>query len=87
MDRIVYIAALDRVVVDVLDLLPHHRFILNQLRMRAFLPDLIFPIDFVRGLALRQLLKHLARLLILQVIDDLTRRERLEIADLFRQVR
>ena len=40
-------AALDRVIVDVVDLLIHHLITVDFLRVRAFLPDLMAAFGFV----------------------------------------
>jgi len=46
----VHISAFYRIVMDVIQLLPQDRFILNNLWMRSFLPKLIFPV-IAMGLA------------------------------------
>jgi len=59
--------------VDIFDLLSHHLFVLNQLRVRAFLPHLVLPILFVSGPTLRQLPEHILGILPLDAERDLNR--------------
>jgi len=48
MHRIVDIASFNGILVDVFDFLQHHRKILYLLRMRAFFPELIIAVYFMR---------------------------------------
>ena len=51
---LVDIAALDRVLVDIIQLLTHHYLGFNELRVTAFLPNLIPAFGLVRTLEERQ---------------------------------
>ena len=42
--RLVHEPALDRVLVDVVELLPQHLLPLDTLRVRSFLPELVRPV-------------------------------------------
>ena len=53
---IINVAAARRVVMDVLNLLKHHRFRLDRLRMATFLPKLMLLIQFVSQLIVLEFL-------------------------------
>jgi len=53
------ITTLDRVLMNIFNLLPHHIFTLYQLGMHAFLPELIRSIAFMRFFIKSQLLQNL----------------------------
>ena len=44
---VVNVTSANRVVMNVLDLLPHHLFRFDDLRMTTFLPELVLLIGFV----------------------------------------
>jgi len=51
-------AALDRVVVQILQLLPHHLIVSDRLRMDAFLPDLMLGrLRAMRGAVIGELVE------------------------------
>ena len=47
MGRLIDIAAFDGVIVDILQLLKHPLFVLDLLRMAAFLPEMMLLLDLV----------------------------------------
>ncbi len=47
MHRVIDIAALDRIVVHVFQLLPHHLLVADLLRMTPLLPDLVLALGLV----------------------------------------
>jgi len=49
--RTIHVTTLHGILVSVVKLLAHHSFAADQFCMRALLPELIFPIRFVRELA------------------------------------
>ena len=55
MNRIIHVAALHGIVVNVLQLLQEHFIILDLLRLAAFLPELVALIDFVAKLVVSKL--------------------------------
>ena len=75
MRRLIDVAALHRVVVKVLQLLPHDVRILNLLRMASFLPKLIIAVNLVVILPEAQLLQEHFHLALDQEIDDPPRGE------------
>ena len=52
------ISALDRVLMDVLNFLFHHVFVLDDLRVTSLLPELEFLIDFVALFEVLELAEH-----------------------------
>ena len=63
MDRVIDVAASDRIVVDVFQLLPHHFVALNHLRMTTLLPKLIISVGLVLGFEAFQLSEDLSNVL------------------------
>ena len=47
MHCIVDVAAIDRIEVDIVELLPEYLFVLDQLGMTAFLPELVASVCFM----------------------------------------
>ena len=86
MCRITDIASLYRVVVDVVQLLPHHRLSLDPFRMASFLPELKGTVAFMSDFVILQTIKQSLDVSLSEVVDDPPCRIRLEIANLFRQV-
>ncbi len=74
----IHITPLYRVVVNVIELLTHHRFIPHKLRMSPFLPDLINPVGLVHGFDKAQTLKRALGIRFLEDVDYLPGSERLE---------
>jgi hypothetical protein len=66
----VHEVALDRVVVDVIELLPHHDRILDPLGMTAFLPHLIPRLGLARTLEKREEIQRSPCPHALQMVDD-----------------
>lgn len=62
--------AFNRVSVDVVQLLPHHRFVQNHFGMYALLPELVFAVPFMRVFGRMQALQQALGFLLLQVVDD-----------------
>ena len=84
--REIHISAFHRVVVDVFNFLAHHRLAVDHFRVRAFLPQLIHPVLLMRAFAEAQTLQGFVGAFCLQVIDDLSRGEGLELAEAFAQI-
>lgn len=72
--RPVHIAPFDRIIVYVIQLLSHGRFVLDKLRMVAFFPDLISGLGFMRAFEKSQHFQNSRRATPLQIIDDFPRR-------------
>jgi hypothetical protein len=70
--REVHIAALHRVVVDVIQLLSHHGILFDALRVTYFLPELMLGLVLVVPLEHGQQLQQSAGVACLQVIDNAT---------------
>ena len=87
MDGIIDVASAQRIVMNVLDLLPHNLFRLDRLRMTSFLPQLAGLIDLVLKLVELQFLKQRPELSLLHLSDDRGSREGLELADAFTELR
>ena len=45
---LVYVSAFHRVLMDIFELFPHHRFADDHFNMGTFLPELIFAVVLVR---------------------------------------
>src|SRR4051794_28531750 len=86
MRRMADVPSLDGVLVDVLELLPQHLLILDDLRMTSFLPQLERSIALMPLLMVLQAVEQGANLAIAEEVDDPPGRMRLEVADLLRQV-
>jgi hypothetical protein len=86
MHRLIHESSLHRVVVYVLDLLPHHLLVLDQLWMAALLPKLVGPVLLVLELVLLQLFEHTPGVLGFEIVDDRTGCERLEGGEFFGQI-
>ena len=54
----IHVSTPHRIVVDVNHLLPQHIISLNQLRMSAFLPDLVLAVMFVGLPAIPELMQQ-----------------------------
>ena len=61
MNGIINITSPDRVVVNVLNLLPHHRLCFDHFRVAALLPKLMLLVRFVFQLVILQLLQQSLR--------------------------
>src|SRR2546430_1033142 len=75
MNRLIDVAALHRVEVDVLQFLSHHLVALDQLRMTPLLPELVLPVRLVTRLLLGELLQERDVVLLFEQVDDLSRGE------------
>lgn len=73
--------------MDVLDLLPHDIIAFDNLRVTSFLPHLVFLVRLVPQLVILQLLQQRFVLPLFHDFDNGSRRERLELADTFGQLR
>ena len=76
----IHVSALHRVLVNVVQLLPHRRFTADQFRMGAFLPELVFPVTLVRLFRQSQPVQQPFRLVRLQQFDEPVGGEGLEAA-------
>ena len=72
-------SALDRIVVQILQFLSHHRVIRNDLWMRAFLPDLVFG-GFMRGAAVTKLIEQPRAAFDLELSEEFLCREAFQVA-------
>jgi hypothetical protein len=72
---------IDRIVVDVLQPLPHHPLALDALGMAAFLPELVLTLGLVQPLEERQQIQEPLSPRRHQVSDDPPRRVGLEALD------
>jgi hypothetical protein len=63
-------ARFDRVVVDVIELLPHHRLALDALRVAPLLPKLVIRLSFVRSLEEGEQIEQSLGPDLLQMVDD-----------------
>ena len=70
--RRVDITASNRVIVYIRDLLPQHAVILHELRVRSFLPDLVFACGLVFLLEIGELVEQPSLARRLGPVDDLT---------------
>ncbi len=83
----IHITSLYRVMVNVIELLPHNFFIPHKLGMSPFLPDLINPVTLVQAFDEPQTLQRALGIGVLECFDYLSSRERLETAHTFVQGR
>ena len=74
----IHITSLYRVMVNVIELLPHNFFIPHKLGMSPFLPDLIDAVDLMRAFSKSKTLKGAFSMRELEVVDDVSRRVGLE---------
>ena len=81
MRRIIHLSATQRIVVNVLDFLPHHVLRLDRLRVTSFLPQLMRLINFVPRFIESQLVQKRFVSFFLHPFDDRGRREGFELAD------
>ncbi len=72
--------------MDVFQLLSHHRLILNDFRVTPFLPELELTVALVPGFVMLQAVEQSPHASLFEVINDPTRRMRLEVTDFFRQI-
>ncbi len=84
---VIHIPPLDRVVVNVLQLLPHHGLAEHQLRVGARLPELMVAIALINGFCLVQPLQQGGGPVAGQKLDEFHRREGLETGDALVQPR
>jgi len=72
MFSLINISSLHRILMNILQLLPKHLFVLDKLRMRSLFPTLIIPIlAFVFLTEKRQLLQQTLGTSFFQVVDQL----------------
>ena len=83
----IHVSALHRVLVNVVQLLPHHRFTADQFRMGAFLPELVFPVPLVRLFGQPQPVQQPLRPTRLQQFDEPAGRVGFETAQALVQTR
>lgn len=81
MNRIVDVTTTQRIVVDVLDLLPHHVVRFDDFGMAAFLPYLKVLVDLVPQFVVLQFLKQSLVSHLLHLADNRTGCERLVFGD------
>jgi len=84
---IIHIPTPQRVVVDILDLLPHDLVVLNDLRMTALLPELVCLVDFVSKSVVLELLQYGFVPLFLHLANYGGRGERLKLTNTFAELR
>ncbi len=87
MSRIIHISTPQWIVVDVLNLLPHHLVRLDNFRVTTFLPKLMGLIDFVSELVESQFLQKRFVTFFLHPLDDGGRCEGFELSDTLVQLR
>ena len=68
----IHVSALHRVLMDIVQFLPHHRFTADRFRMGAFLPELVFPATLVRLFCQSQPVQQPIRPARLQQFDEPT---------------
>ena len=76
MRRILDMATLHGVIVNILQLLPHHLFVLDLFWLAPFLPNLILTLGLMRKFACAQLLQENSSRIPFQQSDDLPGRIR-----------
>lgn len=81
MDRIIDIPATKWIVVNVLELLPHDPIAFNDLRMAAFLPNLMCLVNFVPLLVVFQFLKQCPIAHLPHLLDHRCRCKRFELTN------
>lgn len=70
MHGFIHIAALNWVLVNIFNLLPHHILALNQLWMHPFLPKLIGTIIFVGFFVKSQLIQNLPDIVFGKILNQ-----------------
>jgi hypothetical protein len=83
----VHEASLHQIVVDVLQLLPHHPLALDALGMAAFLPELVLTLGLLQPLEERQQIQEPLSPRRHLLIDDPPRRVELEALDVLAHLR
>ena len=81
--RQIHIAPLDRIAVDVVELLPHNRLAEDHFGMASLLPELILPIQLVRLPGETQPRQKTLRLSRFQQLDEAGRSPGLDLATFF----
>ena len=86
MRRVTHVAALNRVVVDIFQLLSQHRLGVDNFRLGPFLPKLKAAVALVRSFVILKAIEQCANVMFAEVVDDPPRGHRLEIADFLREI-
>jgi hypothetical protein len=86
MFRNIHIASLHWIVVDVIELLPHYVFAVNQLCMCAFLPNLVCTVCLMCALGKLQALERTFGMGLFKMVDDVSRCEGFKTSYGFRQI-
>ncbi len=80
MFRNIHIASLHRIVVDVIELLTHYVFAVDQLRMCAFLPNLVCTVCLMRAFGKLQALERTFGMGLFKMVNYVSRVKDLKLA-------
>ena len=83
MSRFIDKPSLHRIHVDVIYLLLHHAFVFDHFRVTAFLPELVFLIDFVSIFEEFQFIEHRFESKFFHAVNNLSGGKRFELSDPF----